>query len=447
MKKYGRFVRNFGEGRDSQNSTPTDAGVWKALRLAFGDTVLFPNIRYMYLNDIHILRSITLFSTQNLTYATPSPRISSMLPEFSTLCPNLESIYFVSGWNEAKEQDAISALSNWPKITQFTSYRMSSGLLNALSQHSRLLETLKFNEFDPGTSQWPPPLMDGNTPLFPALEEIEIAFDSYPNFLEFLKCFPLSHHLEEFTVKVDDPYLDLELSIEETWLALLRSLKTSSHSLQQLIFGDTEGDWKDLYPYMDSFELPPQMPGSQILATLATNFKILTRLEISNKGGFDVSDEDLKILTEALPLLEIFHLYDGSKITRTSYNTTISSLLYFAQNCPSIRYLGLEFDARKDKLSQPSSKYSPQARELRYLNVATSLVDNTRLVADILYLIFPRLEGIESKWREDPEGFRHSCSLDCEDGVDGHSWSDVMQRIKAHRRQRRLPPEWIITHP
>ncbi|KAJ7474979.1 hypothetical protein FB451DRAFT_1558182 [Mycena latifolia] len=191
----------------------------------------------------------------------------------------------------------------------------------------------------------------------------------------------------------------------------------SHDSLQDI---SMRGAWPSLSASMDQYRIHG--------ATLRTLFCFvnMVSVELHQCSGFDLDDADIFDMACAWPRLESLSLTGFSDLSPEQPRVTLQGLYAFAQHCPSLQYLGMNFNATVP-LELPVRSLSSVSLEL--LDVWYSPIRTPSAVAAFLTNIYPQA---------DIELFdvHHPTGTDYEELENLDRWAEVKQSLKDLRAQK-----------
>ncbi|KAJ7112019.1 hypothetical protein C8R43DRAFT_935722 [Mycena crocata] len=375
----------------------TSVGLWDVsgyngqINLALPDH-MFPQLRSLhYTESLRLMGRFLCPRLTKLSFPGMNRDPQFLLPNIAARCPDLKDFeiwYTYRSPPEPVETEAISLFlqsrGDWESIT-------SSAVDLAAVEHLSRLETLK--SF---TIRWLPTTASfcrGDHGLrFPALRKLEFARTGTDpvNLEPGIQFLSLCRGLELKSFSACPPYNSTPAQIHPLYIALANSCVHSSLTTLNI----------DIDEHMDDEPSSDRIP-TPVLRTLFC-FTNLVFVTIVSTVGFELDDGVISLLAQAWPRLEKLRLVDrGGNQTP---QTTLRSLESFAQHCPRLEELELEFDAT---IILPAPFTHPAQMHLVHLNVGHSPVGThlgaddfaEEILEDITRFIwdrFPNLEQISS---------------------------------------------------
>ncbi|KAJ7143956.1 hypothetical protein C8R44DRAFT_864961 [Mycena epipterygia] len=155
-----------------------------------------------------------------------------------------------------------------------------------------------------------------------------------------------------------------------------------------------------------------------VLSTLFC-FANLVHVWLNPSCGFDLSDADISDLACAWPLIERLELINGS--SNISSSVTLYGLYAFAQHCPNLEVLGINFDATGLAEWDTVARDASQTR-LKLIDIGASAIDDTGRVTIFLSAVFPRASINFDYWNPPDE-------LDGEEAQYFRRWEEVQRLV------------------
>ncbi|TEB32536.1 hypothetical protein FA13DRAFT_259868 [Coprinellus micaceus] len=125
------------------------------------------------------------------------------------------------------------------------------------------------------------------------------------------------------------------------------------------------------------------------------DFKALKALTVHCEAGVRATPEDVSSVAEAWPNIETLDLCTTLSSPLPPY-IDHSHLLEILGGCPSLRHLGLRFDAMKlSAYDVGTDAPRPVYAKLRKLSIGESPIDSPGLVMNFIKVYFPNLEALD----------------------------------------------------
>ncbi|EIW81783.1 hypothetical protein CONPUDRAFT_164556, partial [Coniophora puteana RWD-64-598 SS2] len=222
--------------------------------------------------------------------------------------------------------------------------------------------------------------------------------------------------------------------------------KHASPVLKSLIVSSTDESELASHPPSSSFTV---RANTLSISSFRPIFKCshLTSLHVHVACALTLNDQDLIELGRSLPFLKDLDLNTGVG-SQTPSNVTFYGFFWLLTLCPHLYHIGISFNAEDLSSVDPTSDVLPEKRppmppphKTVLLFVGESRIQHPQKVAEILDVVFPRLEFVEC-WDSEPQ-----IPFDAERSevaaVHSRRWRVVESQIRRRRRDRkRFETRW-----
>lgn len=162
----------------------------------------------------------------------------------------------------------------------------------------------------------------------------------------------------------------------------------------------------------------------------------LTSFHISSDGASNLSDEDLKRLTQCLPQLEELKICPDPTSKDPAY-ATLLSLSHIALNCRRMRNVALHIDVSPSKLPSFTTTITPFSNSLQTISFGLSPVGEALCVAQHLLRLLlatqPKYIGYEEGMTRSGRSISSDAELSGRYAATKIKWEEVMQEVSNLR--------------
>ncbi|KAJ7069204.1 hypothetical protein C8F01DRAFT_1077832 [Mycena amicta] len=463
---YMRRVKFFiCAGREQPTYAIRLARELRALRLALGNTCIFPNLRLLLIsfeNELVLREVPALLSPclKHLALGTVSTNLAyTILPTITSACPLLVQVLVTPGVAPKPHQIAclsefVSALPQ--QLELFNSEYLDSSALLSLAALPVLRE-LTLSHLDSK-------ILAGMEliPTFPALATLDILADAdcIAGFISLLSRSPLDH----LTIRIDPP--PSYSSLDRVYGAVGK-LPTITSLEITFVTTNTVGH----------AALQP-VP----LITSLSKLHNLTSLTLSPPVDRDFSNDNISTIAKSHPHLESLTLHrtraglEDNPFSPPLPLATLSALLVLAKACPALEYLHLSINAMRNYIynsfqdrnttaSDALTRRRTRNKHLLKWNLGTSVMDSGSIasteLARLLTAVFPRLRvvysdverryaqgrGVKVKVEQRDNRSRERDDPGAVGAVGAEEmlsrWEEVQDMVDASRSIRMEEAEWV----
>ncbi|KAJ7162660.1 hypothetical protein C8R43DRAFT_1104776 [Mycena crocata] len=340
----------------------------------YARTLFTPTITYLYLEI-----STTLSN-------------STLLPNLALQCPHLkEATINHCSFRNFGPAEALHVLNSTSLFMGRLSHLQRAGadfLDQAAFEHLARLPTLEWLEiFDLQLlpSIYAPPLTDMSP--FPRLTNISLSSKSAQSVIN------------AFATLSSSPLRQIDLTVPPTVSAFttLSEILETSGSVPSLRTLQITGD--DMHDRSGDDQAASTSPPQYLIKTRALRrflvFANMREVALEIVGGFDLDDTLVLEMARAWPHIVSLSFTPECPL-RITRRVTLAGLRSFAQYCPNLDFLKIEFDAQAvPPIEPPHSGRITTASALAYLQTGYSPIINSSAVTDFLFNIFPKLTSID----------------------------------------------------
>ncbi|KAF7322103.1 hypothetical protein MKEN_00733900 [Mycena kentingensis (nom. inval.)] len=378
-----------------------DPTTLRHLRSSLPHPPLFPNVRTLRWHPLAQLQRhedlvdlVLLFigpSIVEINMSVPNARCLSVLPAFIQSCCRLTVVTLLQ-YDVMRAEGYADAISDF--VSQLPSLRELKAPVvrwNGIEMLSRFtnVQRLLLNTLPvPPTSCAPIPTQTA----FPSLTEVEVGCTSLPHAARLLD-YMLDSLLTSLTVNLHHCHTQAECS---SFFAVLGSMaaNTSLCYLEICAIHELDED----HPAFVAHECGAAcMLGKRFLDALHP-LAALTDLHLHARGDWDISDNDIAALGDALPNLANLSLTatdpeEDEAAENRDPQLSLSALFLLAERCPSLESIRVSLNARSAAVPALPHRRFNQCT-LRQVEVGCSPVEDDHRIARYLSALFPELQCV-----------------------------------------------------
>ncbi|KAL1674498.1 hypothetical protein EV122DRAFT_269385 [Schizophyllum commune] len=159
----------------------------------------------------------------------------------------------------------------------------------------------------------------------------------------------------------------------------------------------------ELLERLDIFEGSPSSWQDVLEATLnekvlkpLLRFKSLTHLVMCGAAGIDLTERGIQRMAKAWPNLRTLYIYARTRPYH-DVHLRLRHLHHLATGCPKLERLALLVNAEEEPILSSEIPTPDFEHPLKHLGVSVAPIDQADVVAQIIHMLFPKLESLS--WR------------------------------------------------